>query len=194
VVHPSVQATTVKELVSLAKVKPGSIHYASTGIGTSQHFAGEFLKLSTGADLIHVPYKGGGPAISDLIGGQVEMMFSSASIRPYLDSGRARALAVSYNKRSPLFPELPTLEEAGVSGFSVSEWYGVVGPAGLSPDKVKRLNEELIKILNSSELAKKLVQPGVEVQTSSPQTFGNHIKTELSRFRDIVRRASINPE
>ena len=194
VVHPSVHAKTVRELVVLAKAKSDSIHYASTGIGTSQHFAGEFMKIITGGDFVHIPYKGGGPAIADLIGGQVQMMFSSAAIRPHLESGRARALAVSYNKRSPLFPDLPTLDEAGLSGFSVSEWYGVVGPAGMAPETLRRLNEELGKILNSTEFGQKLLQPGVEVQTSTPQVFGNQIKSELARFKDIVRRANIKPE
>jgi tripartite-type tricarboxylate transporter receptor subunit TctC len=194
VVNAAVPAKDVKELVALAKAKPGGIHYASTGIGTSQHYAGELLKLTTGAEFVHVPYKGGGPAISDVVGGQVEMMFSSAAIRPHLDSGRARALAVSFDKRSRLFPDLPTLQESGVREFSVSEWYGVVAPAKTPPEIVNRLHAELVRIFNDPEFVAKLAQPGVEVETSTPEAFAAYIKSELARFTDIARRANIKPE
>jgi tripartite-type tricarboxylate transporter receptor subunit TctC len=194
VINSSVKVNTFQELLTLAKSKPGSIHYASTGIGTSQHYAGELIKLETGADLIHIPYKGGSPAIADLVSGQVEMMFSSSAIRPHLESGKTKALAVSYIKRSPLFPDLPTIAESGIPGFSVSEWYGIVGPPNLSKEIVKRFNDEIALLFQNQEIITKLTQPGVEVQTTSSKEFTEYIKSEYIRFKDIVSRANIKPE
>jgi tripartite-type tricarboxylate transporter receptor subunit TctC len=193
VVHPSVPAKTLPELIDLAKKSPGSIHHGTSGNGTSQHFSGELLKLGAGIDIVHVPYKGGGPAINDVVGGQIQMMFGNfASILPHVQSGRVRPLAVTSAARSPVLPDLPTVAEAAnLPGFAVTEWYAVIGPAGMQPDVVRKINDAIYTVLKRPDIATKLRDQGIEVDYMSPEQMGAFIKTEIDKFRDIVQRANI---
>ncbi|MFZ4806050.1 MAG: Bug family tripartite tricarboxylate transporter substrate binding protein [Hyphomicrobiaceae bacterium] len=193
VVHPSVPAKSMKELIELARSKPGSIHHGTSGNGTSQHFSGELLKLGAGIDIVHVPYRGGGPAINDVVGGQVQMMFGNfASILPHVQSGRVRPLAVTSAARSPVLPELPTVAEAAnLPGFAVTEWYAVIGPAGLDPAIVTKINDALYTVMKRPDIATKLRDQGIEVDYMSPAQVGTFIKAEIEKFRDIVDRAKI---
>jgi tripartite-type tricarboxylate transporter receptor subunit TctC len=195
VVNPSLPVRTFAELIALAKAKPGDVHFASSGNGTSQHFAGELLRLGTGAQLVHVPYRGAPPAMNDVISGQVQMMFGNfASILPHVQSGRVRALAVSGSERSALLPDLPTVAESGVPGFSVAEWFGVVGPAGVPAEIVTRVNEEIGKALVLPDVRKRLEELGMDVRGGSPQEFADLIKSDISKFKDLVERANIKPD
>lgn len=193
VVHPSVPANSMKELIDLAKAKPGSIHHGTSGNGTSQHFSGELLKLGAGIDIVHVPYRGGGPAINDVVGGQIQMMFGNfASILPHVQAGRVRPLAVTSATRSPVLPDLPTVAEAAsIPGFAVTEWYAVIGPAGLDPAIVKKINDALYTVMKRPEIATKLRDQGIEVDFMTPAQVDGFIKAEIEKFRDIVDRAKI---
>lgn len=193
VVHPSVPANSLPELIKLAKDKPGSIHHGTSGNGTSQHFSGELLKLGTGVDIVHVPYRGGGPAITDLVGGHVQMMFGNfASILPHVKAGKVRPLAVTGATRSPVFPDLPTVAEAAnLPGFAVTEWYAVVGPAGLPQPIVERLNKAFYDVMKRPEIAPKLAEQGIEVDFMTPPQFGEFVKAEIAKIADIVKRANV---
>jgi len=193
VVHPSVPANSMKELIDLAKAKPGSIHHGTSGNGTSQHFSGELLKLGAGIDIVHVPYRGGGPAINDVVGGQIQMMFGNfASILPHVQAGRVRPLAVTSAARSPVLPDLPTVAEAAnLPGFAVTEWYAVIGPAGLDPAIVTKISDALYTVMKRPEIATKLRDQGIEVDFMTPSQVDGFIKSEIAKFRDIVDRAKI---
>ena len=193
VVHPSVKANTFPELLALAKASPGTIHHGTSGNGTSQHFSGELLRLGTGVDIVHVPYRGGGPAINDVLGGQIQMMFGNfASILPHVKSGRVRPLAVTGANRSPVLPDLPTVAEAAnLPGFAVTEWYAVIGPAGLPPEIVQRMNTTLYEVMKRPEIAAKLRDQGIEVDFMTPDQMMDFIKAEIAKIGDIVKRANI---
>ena len=193
VVHPSVPAKSMQELIDLAKSKPGSVHHGSSGNGTSQHFSGELLNLRTGAGIVHVPYRGGGPAINDLLGGHIQMMFGNfTSILPHVQSEKVRALAVTSATRSPVFPNLPTVAEgANLPGFAVTEWYAVIGPAGLPQDIVQRLNQAFYEVMKRPEIASKLRDQGIEVDFMTPDQFGKFLQDEIDKLRDIAVKANI---
>jgi tripartite-type tricarboxylate transporter receptor subunit TctC len=193
VVHPSVKANTFAELLALAKANPGTIHHGTSGIGTSQHFSGELLRLGTGVDIVHVPYRGGGPAINDVLGGHIQMMFGNfASILPQVTSGRLRPLAVTGATRSPVFPDLPTVAEAAnLPGFAVTEWYAVIGPAGLPQDIVERMNKAIYDAMKRPEIASKLRDQGIEVDFMTPDQLMNFIKAEIAKIGDIVKRTNM---
>jgi len=193
VVHPSVKANSMQELIALAKANPGLIHHGSSGIGTSQHFSGELLKLRTGADFVHVPYRGGGPAINDLLGGHIQMMFGNfTSIVPYVRAGTVRPLAVTAGQRSPVFPDLPTVAEAAnLPGFAVTEWYAVYGPRGLPPEIVAKLNAAFYEALKRPDIAAKLQDQGIEVEFMTPARLGEFIKAEIEKLGDIAKRANM---
>ena len=193
VVHPSVKANTFPELLALAKASPGTIHHGTSGNGTSQHFSGELLRLGTGVDIVHVPYRGGGPAINDVLGGQIQMMFGNfASILPHVKSGRVRPLAVTGANRSPVLPDLPTVAEAAnLPGFAVTEWYAVIGPAGLPPEIVQRMNNTIYDAMKRPEIATKLRDQGIEVDFMTPDQMMDFIKSEITKIGDIVKRANI---
>jgi len=192
-VNPKVPVKTLAELVAYDKAHPGTIHHGSSGMGTSQHFSGELMNLRAGTDFIHVPYRGGGPAINDLVSGQIEMMFGNfSSILPYVQSGQVRPLAVTGAHRSPVLPDLPTVAEAlNLPGFDVAEWYGVVGPAKLPTPIVERVNTAIYTVLRQPELAAKLRDWGVETDFMTPSAFGDFIKAEIVKFRGIVDQAHI---
>ena len=193
VVHPSVKASTLPELIALSKSNPGTIHHGTSGNGTSQHFSGELLKLGTGADITHVPYRGGGPAINDLLGGHVQMMFGNfTSILPHVQSGRVRPLAVTAGTRSPVFPALPTVAEAAnLPGFAITEWYAVIGPAGLPGEIVQRFNKAFYDAMRRGDIAPKLRDQGIEVDFMTPEALMDFIKAEIAKIGDIARRANV---
>ena len=195
VVNPGFPAKTVKELIALAKARPGQINYASPGHGTSNHLSFELFKSMAGIDLTHVPYKGTGPMITDLMGGQVPVMLAAtASVRPHVLSGKLRALGISTAKRSPAMPEVAPIAESGVPGFDTASWVGLIGPRGLPPALIARLNSDIAAVIQGGDLRERLAGQGFVPQASTPQHFANHIRVELDRFRKLVKAAGIKPE
>jgi tripartite-type tricarboxylate transporter receptor subunit TctC len=188
VAHPSVPAKTIKELVTLAKSKPNQLSYASPGSGTPQHLAGELLDTVTGIEMVHVPYKGAAPALNDLLGGQVSLGFVSLpAALPHVKAGKLRALGVTAAKRSDVAPDVPTIEEAGVPGYEVENWYGVLAPAGTPKEIVNKLNTEILKLLKTKEVKELLDNQGFEILQSSPEQFAAFEKTELVKWAKLVK-------
>ena len=195
VAHPSIPVTTVKDLIALAKARPGQLTFASSGIGNATHLTGELFKYLAKVDMVHVPYKGGGPAMADLMGGQVSFSFASMpSALPHVRSGRLRAIAVSAGKRSPAIPELPTVAESGLPGFASEDWQGILAPAKTPPEIVARLNGELQRVLGLPELKEKLIAAGFEARTSTPEWFGDFMKAETMKWAKVVKEAGIKAE
>jgi tripartite-type tricarboxylate transporter receptor subunit TctC len=191
VVNPSVAATTVPELIALARAQPGKLSYASAGIGTTSHLAGELFKSMTKVDIIHVPYKGNVPAITDLLGGQTAMIFATMpTVLPHVRAGKLRPLAVLGTVRSPALPDVPTVAES-VPGFEVSNWIGLFGPAGMSPSIVSRLNLEVQKIMRSPEIEKRLETEGAKFISMTPEQFAIFQKAEIAKWAKTVRDANI---
>ncbi len=191
VAHPSLPVKSVKDFVAFAKARPGQLTYASGGIGSSSHLAGELFQILSGTRVIHVPYKGAGPALIDVASGQVHFMINSMpAVMPHVKSARLRALAVSSAKRSQAAPELPTIAESGVPGYDFSTWYRLLVPAGTPKTVVARLNGAAQKAL-SSDLREKLAQQGVETETSTPEKFSDIISADISKWRKIIRDANI---
>jgi len=195
VVHPGFPATTVKELIALAKAKPGQMNYASPGFGTSNHLSFELFKSMAGVNITHVPYKGTGPALTELLGGQVPVMLASAaSVRPLVHSGKLRALGISTAKRSAAMPEIAPIAELGVPGFDTASWVGLVSPRGTPPAIIARLNSEIAAVIKVGDLREKLASQGFVPEASTPQQFATHIRVELERFRKLVKAAGIKLE
>jgi tripartite-type tricarboxylate transporter receptor subunit TctC len=195
VVNPSVKASNVKELIALAKAEPGKLTYASAGNGTTVHLAAELFNSMAGVDVLHVPYKGSAPAVTDLMGGQVNMMFDSvSSAKPYVESGKLKALAVTTGKRSSVFPNVPTIAESGIPGYELSGWYAVFVPAKTPKPIVDRLNGELIKALKQNDVRARFTQIGAEPVGSSPQELANTLKTETVRWSKVVRERNIKAD
>ena len=194
-VHPSVPAKTLKELVQLASKSPGKLSYGSGGVGTTTHLAPELLKSLTRTNLVHVPYKGSGLALIGLMGGDVDVLIMAvpASAQQVL-SGKVRALAVLSEKRAVSLPNVPTTKEAGIEGLEVPIWYGILTAANTPREIVSRLNGELVKALNSPDLRERLNGAGIEPMTSTPEQFAAFIKSENSRFAKVIRDAGIKPE
>ena len=189
VVNPKVAATSVRELIALAKAHPGELNYASSGNGASTHLAGLLFCQMTGVKMVHIPYKGSGPATTDLLGGQVQMRFSSIPpVLQHVRSGRLRALAVTSAKRFSLLPEIPTVADT-VPGFEVLSWYGVFAPTGTPPAIVKRLNADFAAALNSPDVRALLATDGSEVVASSPEYFGKVIRAEYARWAPVVKES-----
>ena len=192
IVHPAVPTASVKELVALARSRPGHIAFASAGNGTSGHLALELFKSAAGIDVIHVPYKGGGPALAELIGGQVQALFSIAlTALPQIKAGKARALAVTSGKRTAVAPDLPTVAELGFPGFEVVGWFGWLAPAGTPRTIVERLNHEMVKILQHPDMKDRLVGLGADPAPSTPQQFAAFIRSEHDKWAAVIRRAGI---
>ena len=188
VVHPSVPAKTVKEFIALAKSRPGQLNYASAGIGTPPHLAGELFKTMAGVDIVHVPYKGNGPAYTDLIGGHVSVMFPTIPTAiPHVRAGKLRALAVTTRSRTPIAPELPPISESGVPGYDVSSWYGLLAPAGTPAAVVSRLQREIAKVLRSPDVGEKLTAQGLDLVGSTPDAFAAVIKSEIMKWAKVVK-------
>ncbi|WP_026354880.1 Bug family tripartite tricarboxylate transporter substrate binding protein [Massilia niastensis] len=195
VAHPSVKAGNVKELVALAKAQPGKITYASAGNGTTVHLAAELFNSMAGVDIMHVPYKGSAPAVTDLMGGQVDVMFDSlSSAKPYIESGKLKALAVTTTKRSSVFPNVPTVAEAGIPGYELSGWYAVFVPGKTPKPVVDRLNGELVKALKLPDVRARFALIGAEPVGSSPEELANTLKTETARWTKIVRERNIKAD
>jgi tripartite-type tricarboxylate transporter receptor subunit TctC len=195
VIHPSLPAKTVKEFIAVAKANPGKYSYASAGTGSGTHLAGELLKMLTHIDLVHVPYKGTGPALNDLIGGQVQMMVSTfASALPHAKSGRLRALAVTTAKRSPAAPDVPTLSEAGVPGFEYSTWYGLLAPARTPRDIIAKLGDTTRKVLAREDLKQRFDSQGVEPLWNTPGEFAAYLRAETAKWGKVVRATGTKAE
>lgn len=194
-VHPSLPVKSVKELAALAKARPGQLTYGSAGIGSSGHLGGALFEVLTGAKMVHVPYKGMSLAITDVISGQVSLVFgTSASVMQHARSGRMRALATTGAQRATALPDLPTVAEAGVPGYEAGLWYGFVGPARIPPDIVRRLNGELVAVLKTPEVRERLASQGVEATPTTPEEFGRLLVSDLERWAKVVQRAGIRLE
>jgi tripartite-type tricarboxylate transporter receptor subunit TctC len=195
VVHPSVTANSVKELIALAKAKPEQLTFASAGNGSSGHLALEQFRLISGIQLIHVPYKGGGPALTEVIAGQVQALFSLAlAAIPQIKAGRVRALAITSARRSALAPELPTIAESGFPGFEVVGWFGWLAPATTPQEIVNRLNREIVRILKLPEMKERLLGLGADPVGNSPQAFAAFIRSEHDKWARVIRQANIRAE
>jgi tripartite-type tricarboxylate transporter receptor subunit TctC len=195
VVNPSVKANSVKELIAQAKAEPGKLSYASAGTGTTVHLAAELFASMAGVDIMHVPYKGSSPAVTDLMGGQVNMMFDSvSSAKPYIESGKLKALAVTTSKRSSIFPNVPTMAEAGLKGYELSGWYAVFVPAKTPKPIVDRLNRELLKALKQPDVRQRFASIGAEVVGSSPDELGKYLQSETIRWAKVVQDRNIKPD
>ena len=191
-VHPSLPARTVKQFLALARARPGAINYATTGVGSTPHLSGELLKHLTGIDIVGVQYKGGGPALIDVISGQVSMYFASApSALPHLKSGRVVGIAVTGSKRSTAIPDLPTVAESGVAGYEVDGWYGVLAPAQTEGARVQRLAAVIHEALRGPELVSAYAAQGVEVAPASPEAFAAVIEKEISKWTKVVGSSGI---
>jgi tripartite-type tricarboxylate transporter receptor subunit TctC len=195
VVDPKLPVKTVQEFIALVKASPGKMNYASAGNGSTHHFCGELLKSMTGIDIQHIPYKGSGPGIAALLGGEVSMMFSNvADIGSQIKAGKVRPLAVTASRRASLLPEVPTMAEAGLPGFEVTSWFGLLVPAGTPAPIIARLNAETVKVLGRADVKATLAAQGLEVAPSSPEQFAAHIRSEIARFTKIARAAGIKAE
>ena len=194
-VHPALPVRSVQELIAYARERPGRLSFGSPGIGSAVHISGEMFKLATGVEMTHVPYRGGGPALADLAGGQIQLMFGNASSTlPHVRSGSVRALAVTSARRAPYLPEVPTVAEAGVPGFDIVEWYAVVGPAGMPPAVAERLNREIMAIAGTPEGRARLLDMGAEVVGGTPAEFGAFLRQEMDKIGRVVRDARISVE
>ena len=190
VVHPSVPVKSVEELIRLAKAKPGAVNYATAGAGTVTHMTGELFKLKSGVQLTHVPYKGSSQALTDLIGGQVQVMFANfPGTLQHVQSGKLRVLAVNGAKRSPLLPEVPTVSEAGVPDYEANTWFGVIAPAGTPKPIIAKLNAAIGKALQSPEILQFLAAEGGEAAGGSPEDFAAFIRADVGRWADVVARS-----
>jgi len=195
IVHPSVAASSVKELIALAKARPGQLAFASAGSGSSGHLALEEFKHVAGIDVIHVPYKGGGPALTEVIAGQVQALFSLALVAvPQVKAGKVRGLAITSLRRSAVAPELPTIAESGFPGFEVVGWFGWLAPAATPKPVVERLNRELVRILHDPALKERLVGLGSDPVGGTPQQFGKFIRSERDRWARVIKQAQIRAE
>jgi len=195
VVNPSVPARSVRELLALAQAKPGQINYGSGGVGTASHLATELLKLMAKVDMVHVPYKGLGPALTDLMGGQIQLIISTlASALPQVRAGKLRALAVTTAKRSAFFPEIPSMDEAGVRGYEFSTWYGLLVPARTPRSIVDRLNQEMARVLGSAAVNDQFASQGLEAAHTSPQEFGVYLKSEVEKWAKVLKASGAKPE
>jgi tripartite-type tricarboxylate transporter receptor subunit TctC len=194
-VNRELPVTTVKELVALAKEKPGQLQYASGGIGSFMHMGAELFKLMAGVDMLHVPFRGGGPALIDVIGGHTKLAFATVvATKGHARSGKVRALGVGETKRHPLLPEVPTIAEAGVPGYAAANWIGVVAPAGTPAAIVEKLNKEISAALDSPEVQKQFSSEGAEVVRMSSAEFGDFMVKELAKWGRVVKEAGIKAE
>ena len=194
-VNPALPARTVKEFIALAKARPGQLTYATSGIGSPEHFAGEMFRMMTKTDLISVPYKGGGPIAIDLVAGHVMSAFNTMPpIIPHIQSGRVRAIAVTMDKRAAVLPDVPTIAEAGVPGYAMSTWYGAVMPAKTPREIVIRLNQEMLKALALPDVKERLAALGADIVGSSPEETAAFFKTEIAKYTKVAHAANIHAE
>jgi tripartite-type tricarboxylate transporter receptor subunit TctC len=194
-VHPQLPVKTVKDLVALAKSKPGALNYASAGIGSFQHLSSEMFNVLAGVKIVHVPFKGGGPAMADVIAGNTQLCVGSLiQVIPHVRSGRLRALATGGAKRPAAMADVPTVAESGVPGYEANNWWGILAPAGTPDDIVSKLHSEVSVVLKGADIRKRFEAEGAETLIMSPQEFGKYIRTETARWSKVVREANIKPE
>lgn len=192
VVHPSLPVKSVRELIALAKARPGQINYASGGPGTAAHLTAEMFRLGAGVDIVHIPYKGISQGLIDTVAGATQIMIPSPlTALPQVKAGRLRALAVTTVERSKALPDLPTMREAGVPGYEFSSWYGLLGPRAMPAAVVTRLNEDVNKLLQQSDVRSRLAAEAAEPAGGTPDQFANHIRQEVKRFTDLVKRSKL---
>ncbi|MEO8305601.1 MAG: tripartite tricarboxylate transporter substrate binding protein [Betaproteobacteria bacterium] len=190
VVNPAVPVNSVQELIAYAKANPGKLNFASSGAGTSIHLSGELFKVMAGVQMTHVPYKGSAPALQDLLGGQVQLMFDNLPPSlPQIKAGKLRALAVTTPSRSPALPDVPTIAESGLPGFDASSWFGVLAPAGTPPAIIAKLNAEIAKWLASPEAKEKLASVGANAAGGTPEDFARHIQMETAKWAKVVKES-----
>jgi len=195
VVNPQVPVQSVKDLLALAKQKPGDLQYASAGVGSFQHLGGELFKLTAGVDILHIPFKGGGPAMIDVIGGHTQVMFSSlVQTTPHIKSGKLRAIGTGGLKRSPVLPDVPTVDEAGVPGYEAVNWWGIVAPAGTPSNVIDTLHKALAEVQNSPETQKQFAAEGAEVVQMEPAAFGVFMVKEMNKWERVVKQGGIKAE
>jgi len=195
VVHPSLPVKSVRELIALAKAHPGQLNYASGGTGSAQHLPMEMLRVETGINIVHVPYKGLGPAFSDVLGGQVPMMFTGVSnVVPYMKTGRLRVLAIGSPKRSATLPDVPTVAEAGVPGFDFDSWTGYLVPVGTPRELIVKLHADITRTLAAPEVRDKLVTLGFDLVGGTPEAFATLIRNDIARFGKLIKAAGIKAE
>ncbi|HZN26850.1 MAG TPA: tripartite tricarboxylate transporter substrate binding protein [Burkholderiales bacterium] len=193
VIHPSIPARNVKELIAIAKAQPGALNYASSGVGSTQHLAGELFTLLTGVKIVHVPYKGSGPAVVDLLAGHVSMNFDTMPpVLPHIKSGRMRALALTTPKRSPQLPDVPTMMEVGLKGFDMTNWYGMMAPAKTPRDIVVKLNGEVNRIVRLPDAKAKLEEAGTQLDPMSPEQFASFLHAEIAKYAKLVKAANVS--
>jgi len=195
VVHPSLPVKTVKDLVALAKVKPGTINYASSGSGSAGHLAAELFKRVAHIEMVHIPYKGAAPALTDVVAGQAQLYFTSPiSAQPFVKGGRLRMVAVTSLKRSPSMPDIPTVAESGYPDFEVVSWWGVLTPAGVSKDVLSRLHTEITKVLALPETKTKFADQGADVASDTPEQFAAYIKSEIAKWGKLIKELGVKSE
>ena len=194
-VHPSLPAKNLKELIALAKARPGQLRFGSSGIGSSNQMAGELLKMMAGIDIEHVPYKGNAPALTDTIGGHIEMMFSGVpSLLPHIQSGRLRGIAIGSLKRFPALPNTPTFDESGLKGYEATTWFGLMAPVKTPRDIVVRLSVETDKILKSQEVRERFLVEGLEPIGGTPESFAQFIRVEIDKYAKVVKAGNLKGE
>ena len=195
VVHPSVPVKSVKELVALARSKPGKLDYGSSGVGGFGHISGALFCLMTKTEMVHIPYKSSAPSLTDLIAGQIQVLFNNAiSTVPFIKSGQVRALAVTSLKRMPALPDLPSIDEAGVKGYDNSSWSAVAAPAGTPKEIIARLNSEFNQILKLPDVQEKQTAVGAVIIGGTPEQFGEYLKSEIAKFARVVKEAKISAQ
>ncbi|HEY0336262.1 MAG TPA: tripartite tricarboxylate transporter substrate binding protein, partial [Burkholderiales bacterium] len=195
VLHPSVPAGTVQELVALAKQKPRSLNYASGGIGTPLHLAAELFQKRAGIQMVHIPYKGGGAAAAAVLTGEAQLVFGSfASAMPQVKAGRLKSIATTGSRRSPLAPDVPTIAESGFPGLDVVSWFGLLVPSGTSASIVERIRDQTIKAVHSPDVQRAIAREGLDVETSTPSELAARIRTDTKTWAEVIRAAGIKPE
>jgi tripartite-type tricarboxylate transporter receptor subunit TctC len=195
VVHPSLPVRTVKDLVALAKAKPGSVNYASSGSGSAGHLAGELFKRVAHIDMVHIPYKGAAPALTDVVAGQAQIYFTSPiSATPFVKGGRLRMVAVTSLKRSPSLPDIPTVAESGYPDFDVVSWWGILTPAGVPKEIIAKLHTEIVRVLALPEIKTKFADQGADVASDTPEHFAAYIKTEIAKWAKLIKELGVKSE
>ena len=194
-VHPSLPVTSVRELIALAKARPGELSYSSSGVGGTPHLSGELFNAMAGVKMVHVPYKGSAPAMADLLGGHVQLTFDNMlTVLPQVKAGKLRGLAVTMLTRSPLAQEMPTVAESGLKGFEVKSWNGVVVPTGTPKEIIARLNTEIVRILRQPDLREKFLVQGVELVPTTPEEFGAFIRQDIAKWAKVIQVSGARAE
>jgi tripartite-type tricarboxylate transporter receptor subunit TctC len=195
IVHPSLPARSVKELIALARSKPGQLNFGSAGTGITTHLAGELFKIMAHVDIVHIPYKGAGPALTDLIAGQIDMVFNNLlSALPHVRSGRVRALGVTSTERNPALPQLPTLAEAGLAGYEAGAWYAVLAPARTPPPVIARLHTEFVKALRQPKVQERMAADGARIIGSTPEVLARTTQTDIARWGRVIKQTGLKLE